>query len=234
MTGILVPSRTLLYVLLAAGIVACSSPAERRLEWNLRTTVRQYEQTGRHDPKWDAPAKEALTFYARWRSGASNQSEDLARQMARRCQEALVAGCPDPLVLYVHGRFVINQTGHTKTEIATAHRQIAARLKGSQYYGLRKFSGFLRAGEHLYALQPPPKLDITEMMNDAATQLSLALEESDAPYVELDQAARSCLQAFGRMEINHDWGWAKLQRVLRKKWGANYADELLRGDAKVD
>jgi hypothetical protein len=36
------------------------------------------------------------------------------------------------------------------------------------------------------------------------------------------------------MEINHDWGWAKLQRVLRKKWGANYAEELLRGDAKVD
>lgn len=226
--------RTLLYVLLTAGVVSCSPSAERRLQWNLRTTVRQYEKTGQHNPKWDVPAKEALTLYARWRSAAASQSDDLARQIGARCQEALVAGCPDPLVLYVCVRFVVNQPGHTDNEIAAAHRQMAAGLKASRYDSLRKFYGFLRAGEHLYRLKPPPKLDITEMMNDAAAQLTLALEANDAPYAELDQAARAFMQAFQGMEVNRDWGWARLKRVLMKKWGANYVNDLSHGETKVD
>ena len=226
--------RTFIYVLLAAGVVSCSSSAERRLKWNMRTTVGQYEKSGRHDPKWDTPAKEALTLYARWRSNAFGQSDDLARQIGRRCQEAVTAGCPDPLVLYVYARFVINQPGRTGTEIAAAHRQIAAELKASRYSSLRKFYGFLRAGEHLYQLKPVPKLDVTELMNDAAAQLAIALNENDAPYGELYQAACAFMQPFHRMEINQNWGWARLQPVLERKWGANYATELSRGETKVD
>jgi hypothetical protein len=226
--------RTLLWVLLATGVASCSSSAERRLKWNLRTTVRQYEKTGRHDPKWDAPAKDALTGYARWRSGTLSPGDDLARQIGRRCQEAVAAGCPDPLVLYVFARFVVNQLETEEMEIATLHRQVAAGLKASRYSSLRKFYGFLRAGEHLYQLKPVPKLEVTEMMNDAAAHLTIALEENDAPAAELDQAARAFLQAFQRMEINRNWGWAKLQPRLKKKWGVNYADELSRGETKVD
>ena len=226
--------RKLIYVLLGIGVVSCSPYAERRLKWNLRTTVGQYEKSGRHDRKWDAPAKEALTLYARWRSSARDQSDDLARQIGRRCQEALAGGCSDPLVLYVHARFVINQPGHSAAEIAAAHWKIAAELKASRYSSLRKFYGFLRAGEHLYQLQPVPKLDVTEMMNDAAAQLATALEEDDAPCVELDQAAHAFMQPFHEMRINRDWGWARLQPALKKKWGANCAEELSRGETKVD
>lgn len=226
--------RTLLCVLLAVGVVSCSSSAERRLKWNLRTTVKQYEKTGRHDPKWDAPAKDALMLYARWRSGSVSQSDDLARRIGRRCQEAVAAGCPDPLVLYVFARFAINQPGTAELEIATLHRQVAAGLKASRYSSLRKFYGFLRAGEHLYQLTPAPKLEVTEMMNDAAAQLTIALEDNDAPYGELYQAARALMQAFHRMEVNRNWGWARLQPVLKKKWGTNYAAELSRGETKVD
>lgn len=226
--------RTLLYVLLSAAVLSCSSSAERRLKWNLRTTVAQYEASGRHNPKWDAPAKEALILYSRWRSSPLGQNDDLARQIARRCQDAVAAGCPDPLVLYVYARFVINQPGRTQIEIAAAHRQIAAELKASRYSSLRKLYGFLRAGEHLYQLKPVPKLDVTELMNDAAAQLAIALDENDAPYSELYQAACAFMQPFHRMNINHDWGWYKLQPVLKKKWGANYANELSRGETKVD
>jgi hypothetical protein len=237
--------RTLIYVLLGVGVVSCSPYAERRLKWNLRTTVGQYEKSGRHDRKWDAPAKEALTLYARWRSSARGQSDDLARQIGRQCHEALAGGCSDPLVLYVHARFVLNQPGHSAAEIAAAHWKIAAelkasrysslrKLKASRYSSLRKFYGFLRAGEHLYQIKPVPKLDVTEMMNDAAAQLSIALEEDDAPYIELDQAAHAFMQPFHQMQINRDWGWARLRPVLKKKWGTNYAEELSRGETKVD
>jgi hypothetical protein len=226
--------RTLLYLSLVGGLVSCSSPEERRLKWNLRTTVRQYEKIGRHNPKWDAPAKDALTLYSRWRSDPFHQNEELAQQIGRQCQEAVAAGCADPLVLYVHARFVISQPGHTDTEIASAHRQIAAALKASHYCSVRKFYGFLRAGEQLYVLNPVPKLDVTELMNDAAAQLTIALKENDAPYAELFQAARAFMQAFHQMQINRDWGWAGLQPVLKKKWGTNYAAELSSGETKVD
>jgi hypothetical protein len=226
--------RTLIYILLGAAVVSCSPPAERRFKWNLRTTVGQYEKTGRHDPKWDAPAKQALTLYSRWRASPVGQTDDLARQIGRRCQEALAAGCPDPLVLYVNARFVMNQPSHTAAEIAATHWKIAAELKASRYSSLRKFYGFLRAGEHLYQLKPVPKLDVTELMNDAAAQLAIAFNEKGAPYAELDQAAHAFMQSFHRMDINRNWGWGRLQPVLRKQWGANYAAELSRGEAKVD
>ena len=226
--------RTLLYFLLAAALASCSSPEERRLKWNLRTTVRQYEKLGRHNPKWDAPAKDALTLYSRWRSDPFHQNDELAQQIGRGCQEAVAAGCSDPLVLYVHARFVLNQSGHAETEIAAAHRQIAGALKASHYSSMRKFYGFLRAGEQLYQLNPIPKLDVTELMNDAAAQLTIALKENDAPYAELYQAARAFMQAFHLMQINRDWGWAGLQPVLKKKWGTNYAAELSSGETKVD
>ena len=137
--------RTVIYVLLAAGVVSCLPPAERRLKWNVRTTVRQYETTGRHDPKWDASAKEALTLYSRWLSEPTGQSAELAREIGRQCQEAVAAGCPDPLVLYVQARFVINQPGHSEADIAAEHGRLAVALKASRYCSLRKFYGFLRA-----------------------------------------------------------------------------------------
>jgi hypothetical protein len=226
--------RTLICILLVAGVASCSPSADRRLKWNLRTTVGQYEKSGRHDQKWNGPAKEALTLYSQWRSSALGQNDELARQIGRRAQEAVAVGCSDPLVLYVHARFVLNRPGHTTAEIAAAHWKIAASLKASQYCSLRKFYGFLRAGEHVYQLQPVPKLDVTELMNDAAGQLAIALDENAAPYVELDQAAHAFMQPFRRMDINRNWGWGRLQPILKRKWGANYAEELSRGEARVD
>ena len=226
--------RSLLCILLAAGIVSCSSPREQRLKWNLKTTVKAYEKIGRHNPQWDAPAKDTLTLYARWRADDANQTEEAAQQIAHRCHDAFAAGCRDPLVLYVHARFVLNNPGHAPGEIADAHRQAAAGLKASRYSSLRKFYGFLRAGEHLYQLKPIPKLDVTEMMNDAAAQLAIAIDGNAAPYGELYQAARAFMQPFHRMEINHDWGWEKLKPALRKKWGTNYAAELSSGQVKID
>ncbi|HEY6166770.1 MAG TPA: hypothetical protein VI454_01935, partial [Verrucomicrobiae bacterium] len=157
----------------------------------MRTTVKDYEKIGRHDPKWDAAANEALTLYSQWRTEPEKQTDALAQQIAQKCESAVTAGCRDALVSYVHTRFVLNRPGHAPEEIASTHRQIAQGLKASHYSSLRKFYGFLRAGEHLYALKPIPKLEVTEMMNDAATQLSLALKEDDAPYGELVQASRA-------------------------------------------
>ena len=72
------------------------------------------------------------------------------------------------------------------------------------------------------------------MLNDAAAQLSLALEANDVPYGELAEAARAFMQPLRRMQINRNWGWAKLQPLLRKKFGPNYAAELSSGEVQVD
>jgi hypothetical protein len=36
------------------------------------------------------------------------------------------------------------------------------------------------------------------------------------------------------MQINRNWGWADLEPRLKKKWGPKYAEELSRGETKVD
>ena len=226
--------RTWLGALLLVAVVSCSPSAERRLKWNLQTTVKDYEKIGRHDAKWDVPAKEALTLYAQWRSDVDKQTDAVAEQIARDCESAVAAGCRDSLVSYVHARFVANRRSHTDAEIAATHQQIAAALKASQYSSLRKFYGFLRAGEHLYQLKPVPKLEVTEMMNDAAAQLALALKANDAPYGEQVQASRAFMESFQKMEVPRNWGWGTLAPLLKKKWGANFVAELSRGETKVD
>jgi len=197
----------------------------RRLKWELRTTVGQYEKSGRHDQKWDAPAKEALTLYSRWRSGPLGQSDDLARQIGRRCQEAVAGGCSDRWCFYVHAALVINRPGHSAAENRRAHWKVAAELKASRYSSLRKFYGFLRAGEHLYLLKPVPKLDVTEMMNDAAAQLAIALEGNEALQVELDQAAHASCSLSIRCN-QPELGLGQTAAGLEKEMGANYAAEL--------
>ena len=72
--------------------------------------------------------------------------------------------------------------------------------------------------------QPEIRLEVTELMNDAAVQLSLALEANDAPYGELVEAAHAFMRPFREMQINRDWGTAVLDpdHDLLLRWSGGH------------
>jgi hypothetical protein len=228
------PLKYFLFFLLTIGLAGCSSEKARRLKWNLKTTVREYEEVGRHhDPKWDADAKEALTLFAEWRAGDAMDTA-LVEKIGRAAQKASDAGCPDPLIAYLRARFVVNKTSRSGKDIADAHRYAANGLKESYYSSLRRFYGALRAGETLYKLNPKAKLDCTILMNDAARALVEVIEEDDAPHKEIFLAARAFCWSFSKMEINTDRGWYALEPLLRKKWGNKYRETLAISEPLID
>ncbi len=223
----------LLFFCLAICLVGCSAEKQRRLKWNLETTVGEYDKLGRHDPKWDADVKEALTFFAEWRAGDASDAT-LIEKIGRPAQKAVDAGCQDALVVYLRARFVVNKTSRSPKEISDVHRRAHDCFKASNYSDLRRFYGALRAGETLYKLNPNAKLDGTELMNDAAHALALVIKKNDAPHSEMFSAARAFVWSFSKMKINRDRGWFELEPLLIKKWGKKYKDTLAMSEPLID
>lgn len=76
--------------------------SKERLEWNRRTTVGAYDKLGKKDPKWDAPAREAMEMAARM---FSEQHPPIDYGMIhKKAQVAVDAGCDDPYLLYLYYR----------------------------------------------------------------------------------------------------------------------------------
>jgi hypothetical protein len=58
---------------------------EQRLVWNLKTLVDPYQKAGHTNPKWDEPAKRALTEFARSRSQCTESSKRSPEQAPGHC-----------------------------------------------------------------------------------------------------------------------------------------------------
>lgn len=229
--------RTVLIVMLLATAVSCSqSLKEKRLKWNLKTTVGEYKEVGRCNKAWDATAIETLELFSEWRASEATAGPELAKKIAEQAETATKAGCKDPLVRYVHTRFVVARNRHTALELASAQRSVAEQLKDSSYSAMRRFYGHLRAAEAIFKLEPVRELELTEIMNDAYNCLAEAIKENDAPYGELHQAARACCyfskQVQGKILLED--GWSKAEQALRKKWGNNFMQELSISEVAID
>src|SRR5438270_142454 len=86
--------------------------AERLLEWNQDTLVGEYERHGSKSAKWDAPARSALNAFAELRC-ATNNADTVRTRLVADCKAAVTNGCNDPLIGYVHMRFVLPNEPHT-------------------------------------------------------------------------------------------------------------------------
>ena len=69
---------------------------EARLKWNMETTVGDYNKKGTKSSKWDRPAREALTTFARVRTYGPDQVAGFPGNLAALANTAVSAGCADP------------------------------------------------------------------------------------------------------------------------------------------
>src|SRR5262249_44891686 len=73
------------------------------LAWNRRTLGGAYEKVGKKDPRWDTRAREALDLAARVFSHSLEPNTDWIH-VYNAADQAILFGCDDPLILYLHAR----------------------------------------------------------------------------------------------------------------------------------
>lgn len=117
---------------------------EQRLAWNLKTLVEPYEKAGHTSPRWDEPAKRALTEFARSRSQCVESNEAWGWIISTNCMAAVDAGCDDPMIRYLYIRFSMNQTNSAQA-FTDKLCQTAKDMQKSTYPPVRKFYAAARA-----------------------------------------------------------------------------------------
>lgn len=190
----------LLVVLL---LVSCSprKPATREdvLKWNLTTLTNSYDTFGHKDPKWDKDAVEAMTEFARTKTASDDEMEILSALTGDAADNAVNAGCDDPMVRYLSARYASASQGRPFQERQEQYRSAAVGLEQSGYPAIRKFYANVDAAEMLWQrgstnLWP----EVRDFRSKAVADLNQAFQDPALPETEAYQAADTMFQMLAR------------------------------------
>ena len=233
-------------VLHARGSLTCEKPPvattwpapdavpEDRLEWNQRTLAGAYDAVGGKDARWDSAAREALKDFAELRSGSDTNAEG---RLQEHLQQAVAAGCPDPLISYLNLRFRHGQPDTANVEGAQAYRQAGDDLLQSQYPPIRKFYAALRAAQAWMPVRPSAAREscrvYEQYLRTAFELLCTVLQDPATPMEEALDAIRDFNCVLETSEIQEDACLPTLVDYLGQRWPASARAWLLRGDAHI-
>ena len=209
---------------------------EQRLAWNLKTLVEAYEKAGHTNPKWDEPARRALTEYARTRSQCTESNETWEWIIATNCIAAMDAGCDDPMIRYLHIRFCMDQTNSAQA-LTAAFCQTAKDMQKSTYPPARKFYAAARALDQILytygtntAYQPIWE-EITPLV---ARNIEPALNDKTMPAHEAYEIANEALYLISGDTNQFQQAYHSIEKPLLENWPDDYATWLLKGTAFID
>lgn len=211
-------------------------PLISRLDWNMKTLVTAYENEGNTEPDWDAPAKRALTEFARTRGQAVDPSEPVYEIISTNCEAAVKAGCDDPMVRYLFIKYCMSQTNAPKT-FSDAFDEVQSNMQDSDYPPIRKFYCSLRAYQQFtYTYGYGRNVDFTvgyQLFNDAVSDLVDTLNDPTTPIGEVyDACSEMIYQLPGNADV-FQTNYLKIETPLFKNWPDESIPWLLKGQASV-
>lgn len=207
-----------------------------RLDWNLKTLVAAYQQSGNNDAAWDGPAKLALTEFARSRSGLLDANEPSWEIISTNVAAAVHSGCDDPMVNYLFIKYAMDRTNSPKT-FADAFCKTADDMQDSTYPKIRQFYASLRAAEQLKEAASgnrhyPP--EVNQYRRQAITNLASALADKTMPVGEVDDA---CHEMFRIVQVNkkqYEDCYNLIEGSLFKNWPDESAVWLIKGEVHIE
>jgi hypothetical protein len=195
--------------------------------YNLNTSVAAYEKAGRKDPQWDADARKCLALFARIRSWTNETPTEVLQELRTTLARVVGVGCDDPLIRYLHLRFVDPRTG---IQAALAFSETASALQKSAYPDIRKFyATFWARRASLTAIPQPP--EAAAMLTTAASYLAKALDDPSMPPPEADQACDLLMSASQWFETPRWDCYQILEKVLTNRWKGSSLALLVKGQA---
>jgi hypothetical protein len=208
---------------------------EQRLTWNLKTLVDPYQKAGHTNPKWDEPAKCALTEFARSRSQCTESNEAWGLIIATNCESAVQAGCDDPMVKYLFIRFALDQT-NSKEVFLKAFCQTAKDMQKSAYPPVRKFYAAERALDQIFytcgtnTAGQPIWGEITPLISQS---VEAALNDKTMPAREAYEIANKALYWVSCDTNNYQQAYRCVEKPLLENWPDDYTVWLLKGTAYI-
>lgn len=199
--------------------------ADKRLEWNMATLYDAYDKFGSHNKTWDRDAHSALKFFAQVRAYGGNL-KGFPELLTAYVSRATELGCDDPMMKYLHVRFVTDMKDLSPTETARAYAAASDALEGSQYDHVRKFYAAIRAINAYLLVKPWLNEGIT-YRDRAAQHFLAALSDTSIPVGEIDDAGQEYLVIVNR------WGdrrpFDDMNALLMKNWSRQGVTYLLQG-----
>jgi len=206
---------------------------QRRLRWNLDTSVGDYEQHGHHNARWDSSAKLALQTFARIRaSGAAD--EKLISDLAVATKSAVTNGCDDPMIKYLYARFVSLPQDHTSQDHAELYRSAAEAMSQSERAPIRKFYAALRAAESFNMGTASTLSEVHKWRGEAKRFLIEVAKDRDTPAGEVYDAWDALLQDTPKTKAEHDDLYLALDPLVFKNWPSDPSLLLLKGQFYTD
>jgi len=209
---------------------------EQRLAWNLKTLVDAYQQTGHASPKWDEPAKRALTEFARSRSQCTESNETWGLIISSNCIVAVDAGCDDPMIRYLYVRFCMDQTNSPQA-FTGAFCQAAKDMQRSAYPPVRKFYATARALEQIvytYGTNTGKQPIWREITPFVAQDVGPALNDKTMPAREAYEIANEALSLINGDTNQFQNAYDCVEKPLLRNWPDDYTTWLLKGTAFID
>ncbi len=201
-------------VVLLFGLVACqrknqagSTGHERDREqatvrWQRESVLGIYEARGGKNRKWDKDVKEAISRWSELSQATTNEPA-LRRDLATHLQNAVRAGCDDPLVKYLHCHYVVSEQDHSWAVLSQAYLKASHELERSLYSHLWRFRASLQAARVL--LQGPRRevwAKVWEERAVARSELLGMLEGEKVPQPLVCRAMHEALEDFQISEGN--------------------------------
>jgi|GEM_PF-212234 len=216
-------------------ISANDKARQERLNWNLQTLVMAYEKAGHTGRPWDTSAKNALTEFARLRSQVTETNERGAQIIATNCEAAVKAGCDDPLIAYLHTRFVLDQTNTPKI-FADAFLKNAQDIQQSTYPSIRKFYVSLRAVQQIYYTfgTNADSQEIQAAGGRLLEYLMGALNDKTTPPGEVYEACLEGLNAYQGDKNLYEQFYNRIEKPLFENWPDESESWLLKGKAHIE
>ena len=220
-------------LLTALGPASCSprQPATRAdiLKWNLAALTNSYDATGNRNPKWDRDAREAMTEFARTRTASDDELEVLFNLTGAAADNAVNAGCNDPMVRYLYVRYA-GQTWALK-ERQEQYRSAANGLEQSGYPSIRKFYANVDAAEVLWQQRDTNVWsEVRALRSKAAANLNQAFQDRTLPESEAYQAADALFQMLSRNPYELTNAYGSMAATLSGLGSKSAASQLVKAD----
>lgn len=207
--------------------------------WSRKSGSEAYDRVGRKDPRWDAPAKEALdavaTLTVLWTNG-KHRDPALERRGYGKAKEAFDAGCDDPLVGYARARLYDAAGAEDLREATRLHVEAAhaMRERGTAYHPLRQAFVYARAAEFLSRRRKDwteaDREEIGEWLELAAARYAEGAKDPEVPDRPLLELGIAMTDTWAPLNKDRKPGFDRLEAVLKESRPDGVLPLLLKGE----
>ena len=204
-------------------LASCSRPPQtsqpgERIAWQNKTLTQSYESIGSRSPKWDEPATNAVAAFARARAGEGDATY-WVNSAGEFAEQAVNAGCDDPLVLYLYCRFAPARASKPFDYWKNEYRKAAQGMQNRGYPPLLKFYANDRAADVVWQTRDQSIWqEVVDFRRAAMNDLEAALQDKSTPIEDVAEACDALEQTISVNEKEMADAYAQIEPPLFKNW----------------